>query len=117
MENGLSNFELDQEETASRHEWSQKWLHCLQGRNTAKGQKYSWTVTALYEQPLYQTAWFSEFWEVMEEGEDSIYPMVTRISESVYMLALAENVSFAPSSALFPFKDSFAVNPICELLK
>lgn len=43
--------------------------------------------------------------------------MVSRISESVYMSALAENISFFPSSALFPFNESFAVNPICELLK
>lgn len=43
--------------------------------------------------------------------------MATRISESVYMSDFAENVSFVPPPALFPFNDSFAVNPICELLK
>lgn len=116
-ENGLCSFELEQEETTSRQEWSQKWLHSLQGRNTANRQKYSWTVTALYKQPLYPTAWFSGFWEVVVEWEDSIFSVVTRISASVYVSALAENVSFVPSSALFPFNDSFAVNPICELLK
>lgn len=105
------------EETASTQEWSQKWLHCLQGRNTPNRQKYNWTVTALYKQPLYLTAWFSGFWEVTVEYENSIFPMASRISESVYMSALAENVSFFPSSALFPFNESFAVNPICELLK
>lgn len=116
IENGLCSFELEQEETASRQEWSQKWQLCLQGRNTANRQKYSWTVTALYKQLLYPV-WFSGFWEVVVEQEDSIFSMATRISESVYMSALAENISFVPSSALFPFNDSFAVNPICELLK
>lgn len=53
----------------------------------------------------------------MLEWDDDIFPVAPRISESVYISNFAENVSFVPSSALFPFNDSFAVNPICKQLK
>lgn len=74
-------------------------------------------VSALYEQPLCLLACFSGFWGVVVEWEDGIFPVATRISESIYMSDFAKNAAFIPSSALFPFNDSFAMNPICELLK
>lgn len=49
--------------------------------------------------------------------DDDIFPVAPRISESVYISNFAKNVSFVPSSALFPFNDSFAVNLICKQLK
>lgn len=90
-------------------------------------QKYwEWTTTiqlnslwvaAVYEQPPYLSDYSSGFFGVAVEWEDDTLPLAPRISGSVYISGFAENVSFVPSSALFPFNDSFAANPICELFK
>jgi len=47
------------------------------------------------------------------ELDDDIFPVAPRFSESDYISHFAENAPFVPS-ALFPFNDSFAENPICK---
>lgn len=51
-----------------------------------------------------------------KEEEEDVFPGATKVSRSVYISSNAENVSFVPFPALFLFNDTFAVNPICELL-
>lgn len=71
-----------------------------------------------WEKPIFAHLPASFFWEgdrVVGEEED-IFPAAARNAESVCISNFAKNVSFVPSPALFPFNDSFVINPICEQL-